>query len=73
MILKGDDYPVVSSPLHWRRSTKCASETCVEVAISGNRAYVRSSKDAAGAYLVFDAEEWRSFVSGVRDHEFDID
>jgi hypothetical protein len=71
MILKGDDNLVVSTPLHWRRSTKCASETCVEVAISGNRAYVRSSQ-AAGTYLVFDAEEWRSFLSGVEDREFDI-
>ena len=33
------------------------------VAISDKRAYVRSSKDAAGAYLVFDAEEWRTFLS----------
>ena len=72
MIPKGDDNFAVSSPLHWRRSTKCASETCVEVAISDKRAYVRSSKDATGAYLVFDAEEWRTFLSELEDHEFDI-
>jgi hypothetical protein len=70
MSLAGDN-SVVSSQLHWRMSTKCASETCVEIAISGDKAYLRNSKDA-GLYLVFDAEEWRIFLAGARDHEFDI-
>jgi hypothetical protein len=64
---------VAISQLHWLRSARCASETCVEIAISGNKAYLRSSKDAAGPYLVFDVEEWRSFLAGARNHEFDID
>jgi hypothetical protein len=63
---------VAVSQLHWRRSARCASETCVEVAISNDKAYLRSSKDAAGPCLIFDAEEWRSFLAGARDHEFDI-
>ena len=71
MSLKGGDNFVVSSQLHWRRSTKCDSDTCVEIAILDNKAYLRNPKDA-GPYLVFDAEEWRSFLAGARDHEFDI-
>ena len=72
MNLDGGDNLVVSSQLSWRKSAKCGSETCVEVAISDNRAYVRNSKEAAGPYLVFGPEEWRSFLAGARDHEFDI-
>jgi len=68
----GDGHFVVSSQLPWRKSAKCNSETCVEVAISENKAYLRNSRDAAGPSLVFDAEEWRSFLAGARDHEFDI-
>jgi Domain of unknown function (DUF397) len=72
MNLKGGDNLVVSSQLPWRKSAKCGSETCVEVAISDNKAYVRSSKEAVGPYLVFSAEEWGIFLAGARDHEFDI-
>jgi Domain of unknown function (DUF397) len=68
----GDDHLVISSQLPWRKSAKCNSETCVEVAISENKAYLRNSKDAAGPYLIFDADEWRSFLAGARDFEFDI-
>ena len=45
----------------------------MEVAISGDKAYIRSSKgDPAGGYLVFDAGEWSSFIAGARNNEFDI-
>jgi Domain of unknown function (DUF397) len=58
----------------WRRSSLCGNNACVEVAITGNKAFVRSSKDTLGAYLVFDAEEWRAFLAGVRtERVFDID
>ena len=67
----GGDNFVVSSQLPWRRSTKCDSDTCVEVAISDNEIYLRSSKDAGG-FLVFDVEEWRIFLAAARDHEFDV-
>jgi hypothetical protein len=74
MNIKTEDNLAVSPGLHWRRSTKCGGETCVEVAISGDKAYIRSSKGGAvGAYLVFDGDEWRSFLAGARDSEFDID
>lgn len=71
MRLKGDGNFVVSSQLDWRSSARCDSDTCVEIAIWENRAYLRNSRDT-GRYLVFDAEEWRSFLAGAQDHEFDI-
>jgi hypothetical protein len=74
MNVKTEDNLAVSSGLRWRRSTKCGSESCVEVAIAGDKAYIRSSKGGAvGAYLIFDADEWRSFLAGARGSEFDID
>jgi hypothetical protein len=74
MNVKTEDDLDVSSGLDWRRSTKCSSDCCVEVAISGDRAYIRSSKGGAAApYLIFDADEWRSFLAGALDREFDID
>lgn len=65
--------PDLPSLLDWRRSMQCGTEACVEIAISDHKAFVRSSTSAAGTYLVFDAEEWRSFLAGVRNNEFDID
>jgi hypothetical protein len=71
--IKTKDDLAVSSRLNWRRSTKCGTDSCVEVAISGDKAYIRSSKgDPAGGYLVFDAGEWSSFIAGARNNEFDI-
>jgi hypothetical protein len=71
MRLKGGDNFVVSSQLDWRRSSTCDSDTCAEIAIWDNMAYLRNSRDT-DRYLVFDAKEWRSFLAGARDHEFDI-
>jgi hypothetical protein len=61
--------------LRWRKSSFSNGEggACVEVAdlADGGRA-VRDSKDrGAGPILSFTAEEWRAFVAGVKDGEFD--
>lgn len=72
MDAQGEGPAVAGRRLQWRRSSRCGSDACVEVATHDGKAYVRSSKDVMGAYLVFDAEEWRNFLAGARDHEFDI-
>ncbi|GAA3592000.1 hypothetical protein GCM10022223_03320 [Kineosporia mesophila] len=58
----------------WQRSSYCASGSCVEVKFLGpeNGVLVRDSKQADGAVLSFDAQEWRAFVAGVRDSEFEV-
>jgi hypothetical protein len=33
---------------------------------------VRDSKDHSGPVLVFTASEWRAFVAGVKDGQFDL-
>jgi hypothetical protein len=61
------------SRLVWVKSTHSGDKTqCVEVAAlpDGGRA-VRDSKDPDGTALVFSDAEWRAFVAGVRDGEFD--
>jgi hypothetical protein len=46
---------------------------CVEVApLVGGGAAVRDSKDPAGALLRFTAAEWRAFLAGVKDGQFDL-
>lgn len=55
----------------WRRSSRCDSGTCVEVALDPDGlVLVRDSKDP-GPVLVFDPAEWDDFVAGVKAGEFD--
>jgi hypothetical protein len=57
----------------WRKSE--ASQTngeCVEVAISDEAVRLRHSQNPSGAILVFTHAEWRAFLSGARNGEFDI-
>jgi hypothetical protein len=61
------------SRLVWVKSTHSGDKTqCVEVAAlpDGGRA-VRDSKNPNGPVLLFTGMEWRAFVAGVRDGEFD--
>lgn len=46
---------------------------CVMVAYKDKVVAVRDSKDATKATLYFDQEEWRVFVTGVKNGEFDYD
>jgi Domain of unknown function (DUF397) len=57
----------------WRRSSRCSTNSCVEVSrLAGDRTAIRDSKAAdGGPVLVFTAEEWRSFTLGVKAGEFD--
>jgi hypothetical protein len=56
----------------WFTSTRSSgSGQCVEVAfVDRDIIAVRDSKDRAGALLTFTAAEWKAFVDGVQDGEF---
>lgn len=57
----------------WRKSTYSSSSSCVEVAmIGGGQVAVRDSKNQQGPVLVFTLAEWRSFLDGVRDGQFEF-
>jgi hypothetical protein len=62
------------SGAQWHKSTRSGSSgDCVEVAdnLPGVVA-VRDSKDPAGLALIFTSDEWKAFVGGIRDGEFDL-
>lgn len=55
----------------WITSSYCASNSCVEVSFSENTVAVRDSKDREQSALVYSLDEWRDFLAGVRNGEFD--
>ena len=61
----------LSSP-EWRRSSHCAADSCVEVAIVGDHVAVRNSKDIHGQILLFDKEVWGDFLVDIREGAFDF-
>ena len=58
----------------WRKSTRSGDNggACVEVATLSDAVAVRDSKNPAGAALIFTPAEWRAFVEGAKDGEFDL-
>lgn len=55
----------------WRKASFCASGECVEVAQRDGMIVLRDSKDPRGSMLHYTAEEWQSFVRGIKAGEFD--
>ncbi|MFI6481477.1 DUF397 domain-containing protein [Nonomuraea sp. NPDC050663] len=57
----------------WQKSTYSMSNgECVEIARTGSAVHVRDSKDPSGPTLTFTAGEWRAFLKGAVDGEFDV-
>ncbi|MDA0634404.1 DUF397 domain-containing protein [Nonomuraea sp. MCN248] len=58
----------------WRKAAASADVgQCVEVATNlPGVVAVRDSKNPHGPALIFTPGEWRAFVGGVRDGEFDL-
>jgi hypothetical protein len=58
--------------MSWQRSSWCSTNSCVEVAeLPDRRVAVRDSKQPVSApVLVFTAQEWEVFISGVNAGEF---
>ena len=58
----------------WTKSSLShANGNCVEVAdLPGCQVGMRDSKDLSGPVLRFPPEEWRAFLQGVRNGEFNF-
>lgn len=50
-------------------SSFCANSGCVKVAIEPDLIRVR---DTNGVIVSYDADEWRAFIAGVKNNEFDL-
>jgi hypothetical protein len=63
---------VMASPIAWRRSSRCATQSCVEIAdLPDGGVAVRDSKSPDSTpILVFAADEWNAFISGAKAGEF---
>lgn len=62
MSLTGSAVPV------WRKSSRCESQQCVEVALLDSGIAIRDSKDPQPR-LVFDSSAWRAFIVTLRTGE----
>ena len=54
----------------WRKSSRCGTSTCVEVAKIDDNYMIRDSKNPEAAALSFTKAEWEAFVEGVNAGEF---
>ncbi|WP_127500091.1 DUF397 domain-containing protein [Actinoplanes solisilvae] len=54
----------------WRKSSRCSSGTCVEVAKVDGQYLVRDSKNPELPAHAFTEAEWLAFVAGVKADEF---
>jgi hypothetical protein len=55
--------------LRWRKAKRCTGGNCVEVAEAEGLVLVRNSK-VPEATLTFTAEEWETFLHGVKEGDF---
>jgi hypothetical protein len=69
-VAEGNDVSTDGSAPIWRRTQRCDTGTCVEVARLGESFAVRDSKDVSGPILTFSAGAWADFVEAVRAGEF---
>ena len=58
--------------LAWRKSSYSSDGTCVETAITSSHVLVRDSKDPNGQVLSFNFVEWKAFLQGVKEGEFEL-
>jgi hypothetical protein len=60
------------STIAWRTARSCAGGNCVQVADVGNGSIaIRDSKNLSGPVLVYTADEWREFLTGAKNGDFD--
>jgi Domain of unknown function (DUF397) len=70
----GPTPPPELSRATWRKSRHSANDAgCVETAVLPHGGVaVRDSKDRGGPALVYTPREWRAFIAGVKDGEFEL-
>jgi hypothetical protein len=56
----------------FRKSSRCESGGCVEVAVTGSEVFMRDAKHADSPILAFSASQWAAFLEGIRNNDFDL-
>lgn len=57
----------------WRKSSRSGSDSaCVEARLIGDTIEVRDTKDRSKAPHAYTRDEWRAFIGGAKDGEFDV-
>ncbi len=57
----------------WHKSSRSGNNgQCVEVRDQGDTVQVRDSRNPSGLALIFTPVEWRAFIGGAKDGEFDL-
>lgn len=51
----------------WRRSRRCGSTTCAEVAIDSRAVHLRDAKNPSGPSLTFSHHAWRALLVDIRN------
>jgi hypothetical protein len=69
----GEIAPGEVGALTWRKSRRSlANGQCVEAArLADGRLAMRNSRNTSGLMLLFTEGEWRAFIDGVKDGDFD--
>jgi hypothetical protein len=55
----------------WYKAGRSGSDNCVEVAAIDGMIVIRNSREPDGPTLEYTRDEWRAFVDGARDGDFD--
>ena len=72
--ISAKDAPICDSCIDagWFKSSYSGNGDCIEIIFQlGGGVLIRDTKDRTGPVLAFTEEEWRAFIAGVRNHEFD--
>jgi predicted secreted Zn-dependent protease len=64
-------YPSASARLDWRRSRACEGGACIMVARDEERVVFGNTTEPDGPTYSYTAAEWRQFVIGVKQGDFD--
>ncbi len=63
--------PSTLGDLSRRVARSCDGGNCVRIAPSGDMVLIGDSKDPDGPVLAYNRAEWKAFVEGVRQGDFD--
>jgi predicted secreted Zn-dependent protease len=57
--------------LTWRTAFSCNGGSCIAVAAAGQKVLIADTKTPDGPVLSYTPEEWREFLAGAKNGDFD--